>query len=143
MLGSFGETRLKTCRTICITALIATLVLATACKKKPAADLEADGQLKLTLAVSPERPRMSRPATLRVHVTDPTSNPVMDAVVTGTMTMKIMDMPPVPLTFTSVGNGFYETTMNKLDMSGPWGIKVVAKQGGTQSTENFEVTVFE
>jgi nitrogen fixation protein FixH len=143
MLGSFGETRLMTCRRICITALIATLVLATACKKKPAAGSEADGNLKLTLAVSPERPRMSRPATLRVHVTDPTSNPVTDAVVTGTMTMKIMDMPPVPLTFTSVGNGFYETTLNKFDMSGPWGVVVVAKQGGAQSTENFDVTVFE
>ena len=66
-----------------------------------------------------------------------------DAVVTGTMTMKIMDMPPVPLTFTSVGNGFYETTMNKLDMSGPWGIVVVAKRAQQRSTENFDVTVFE
>ncbi len=143
MLGSLGENRLKTRRTICIAALLATLILSTACKKKPAAGSEADGQLKLTLAVSPERPRMSQPATLRVHVTDPTSNPVTDAVVTGTMTMKIMDMPPVPLTFTSVGNGFYETTMNKLDMSGPWGIVVVAKQGGAVSTENFDVTVFD
>lgn len=134
---------MKTCRTICIAALIATLVLATACKKKPAAGSEADGDLKLTLAVSPDHPRMSRPTTLRVHVTDPTSNPVTDAVVTGTMTMKIMDMPPVPLTFTSVGNGFYEVTMNKLDMSGPWGVVVVAKQGGAQSTENFDITVFE
>ena len=134
---------MKTCRTICVTALMATLVLATACKKKPAAAAEADGQLKLTLAVSPEHPRMSRPATLRVHVTDPTTNPVTDAVVTGTMTMKIMDMPPVQLTFTSVGNGFYETTMNKLDMSGPWGIVVVAKQGAAVSTENFDVTVFD
>lgn len=143
MLGSLRESRLKTCRTICVAALLATLVLATACKKKSAAGSEADGQLKLTLAVSPERPRMSKPATLRVHVTDPTSNPVTDAVVTGTMTMKIMDMPPVQLTFTSVGNGFYETTMNKLDMSGPWGIVVVAKQGGAVSTENFDVTVMD
>lgn len=123
--------------------MIATLVLAAACKKKPAAAVEGDGQLKLTLAVSPERPRMSKPATFRVHVTDPTSNPVTDAVVTGTMTMKIMDMPPVPLTFTSVGNGFYETTVNTLDMSGPWGVTVVAKQNGTESNETFDVTVLD
>ena len=134
---------MKTCRVICIATVIATLVFATACKKKPAAASEADGQLKLTLAVTPEHPRMSKPATLRVHVTDPTSNPVMDAAVTGTMTMKIMDMPPVPLTFQSVGNGFYEVTVNKLDMSGPWGIKVVAKEGGAESTEDFDVTVLD
>lgn len=134
---------MKTYRTIYISALIATLVLSTACKKKSAAGSEADGQLKLTLTVSPEHPRMSMPATLRVHVTDPTTNPVTDAVVTGTLTMKIMDMPPVPLTFTSVGNGFYETTVTKLDMSGPWGVAVVAKQGGAESNETFDVTVLD
>ena len=134
---------MKICRTICVAALIATLALSAACKKKSATGSEADGQLKLTLAVSPEHPRMSMPATLRVHVTDPTANPVTDAVVTGTLTMKIMDMPPVPVTFTSVGNGFYETTVTKLDMSGPWGVTVVAKEGGAESNETFDVTVLD
>lgn len=143
MLGSPGENRLKNFRTLCLIALIAAVVLAAACKKKPPADTEGDGQLKLTLAFSPQPPRMSKPTILRVHVTNATSDPVTDAVVTGTMTMKLMDMPPIPLTFTSVGNGFYEITVNNIDMSGPWGVVVVAKEGGTKTSEDFDVTVME
>ena len=143
MLGSPGENRLKTLRILFLIALIAVVVVAAACKKKPPADSEGDGQLKLTLAFSPQPPRMSRPTTLRVHVTNSTSDPVTDAVVTGTMTMKLMDMPPVQLAFSSVGNGFYETTVSNIDMSGPWGVVLVAKQAGTKTSEDFDVTVME
>jgi len=59
------------------------------------------------------------------------------------LTMKLMDMPPVKLTFEPKGNGYYEATVKSIEMSGPWGVVVEAKQGSIDTKENFDLMVNE
>jgi nitrogen fixation protein FixH len=132
---------LKTYRTICIVVLLAAATVSVGCKKKPAP--VSDAQLLISLGTDPARPRMVGPTTFRVHVTDEVQNPVSDAQVTAALTMKLMDMPPVKLTFEPKGNGYYEATVRKIEMSGPWGVVVEAKQGSIDSKEDFDLMVNE
>ena len=99
--------------------------------------------LRLTLVVSPDHPRMTKPITLTVHVASAQSQPVTDANVTGELTMKLMDMGTTKLTFAPKGNGDYEAQVKSVDMSGPWNLAVDAKQGSAEAKQTFDVNVFD
>jgi nitrogen fixation protein FixH len=132
---------LKTYRTICIVVLIAVATLSVGCKKKAAP--ESYAELLISLGTDPARPRMVGPTTFRVHVTDEVQHPVSNAQVTAALTMKLMDMPPVKLSFEPKGNGYYEVTVKSIEMSGPWGVVVEAKQGNIDSKKDFDLMVNE
>jgi nitrogen fixation protein FixH len=98
---------------------------------------------KIDLAVSPEHPSMTKPITFTVHLADPNGHPVPDAQLDGALSMKLMDMGTTRLTFTSKGNGEYQTTANSVDMSGPWSLAIEATQGTNHVLKSFDVTVYD
>ncbi len=114
------------------------------CSKKQAAENPAaSGPLHIAFAASPDHPSMTKPMTFQVHLEDGGGRAVNDAQVNGALTMKLMDMGTTQVAFTSKGNGDYEGSVKSLDMSGPWTIEVNAKQGGTESKQSFDFTVFD
>jgi nitrogen fixation protein FixH len=121
---------------VCI--LIAIAFLSPSCGRK--AD-GAAGPLHLQLAVSPDHPSMTKPIMFRVHVTGANGEPVTNADVSGALTMKIMDMGTTQLKFTPKGGGEYETSSKSLDMSGPWGLVITAKEGVATAKQSFDVNV--
>lgn len=118
--------------------LIAIASLSPACSRKAGG---ASGPLHLDLATSPDHPSMTKPVTFKVHVTAANGQPVSDAEVNGELTMKIMDMGTTQLKFTPKGSGDYEASAKSLDMSGPWGLVITAKQGGATAKQSFDVNV--
>jgi nitrogen fixation protein FixH len=97
----------------------------------------------LVLTVAPDHPRMVRPATFTLHITDSAGNPVENAQVTASLNMTLMDMGKTALKFQSKGNGVYEVTVPSFDMSGPWKIAVEAVQNRIHAHKVFPVTVFD
>lgn len=98
---------------------------------------------KLDLKVSPERPRMVRPATLTVHIVDSAGKPVENAEVTGSLNMMLMDMGKNEVKFESKGNGDYEAEVPGFDMSGPWSLVIEAVKGDARAGKAFQVNVFD
>jgi nitrogen fixation protein FixH len=84
---------------------------------------------------------MTKPIVFDVHVENPQGQPVNDAQVTGSLSMKLMDMGATPLTFTPKGDGDYEALVKDADMSGPWSLVVKASQGRANVEQSFDVTV--
>jgi YtkA-like protein len=130
---------LKIARYLVITLSLAMATLAVACHNSP----PSSGALRLTLVVSPEHPRMTKPITLHVRLADAKGRPVSDAHVDGELTMKVMDMGVTKLTFTPKGNGDYEASVKSIDMSGPWKVDVTAKQGSAEKKQAFDVNVLD
>jgi hypothetical protein len=97
----------------------------------------------MDLKVSPDHPRMVRPLTFTLHITDDHAQPVNDAEVNGALTMKLMDMGTTQLKFAPKGNGDYEAAMKSMDMSGPWNLAVDASQGPVHARKSFEFTVYD
>jgi nitrogen fixation protein FixH len=97
--------------------------------------------LRLDLTVSPEHASMTKPITFDVHVDDLKGHAVNDARVSGTLTMKLMDMGATQLTFEPKGSGNYQASVKGLDMSGPWDLTVSATHGGDNVKQSFDVTV--
>jgi hypothetical protein len=97
----------------------------------------------IELKVSPDHPRMVKPMTFTLHITDEHARPVADAEVNGALTMKEMDMGTTQLKFAPKGNGDYEASMKSMDMSGPWNLAVDASQGPVHATKSFEFTVYD
>ena len=124
---------MKTRWPISLCAVLTILTLLAACHKN-------DGPLHMVLTVSPDHPRMTRPITFTVHVTE-NGQPVTNAEVVGTITMKSMDMGKTELKFTAKGNGDYEASLKGMDMSGEWNLAVDATQGGVHTKKNFDFTV--
>ncbi len=132
---------MKTSRQLSLVCtLIAVTLLSFACSRKVGG---AAGPLHLDLAVSPDHPSMTKPITFQVHVGGANGQPVNDAEVNGALTMKIMDMGTTQLKFTSKGSGNYEAQVKSLDMSGPWGVVITAKQGDATAKQSFDVNVFD
>jgi hypothetical protein len=86
---------------------------------------------------------MTKPITFQVHVTGANGQPATDAEVNGALTMKIMDMGTIHLKFVSKGNGDYQASVKSLDMSGPWGVVITARQGDANAKQSFDVNVFD
>ena len=97
----------------------------------------------IDLKVSPDHPRMVKPLTFTLHITDDHAQPVSDAEVNGAVTMKTMDMGTTHLKFAPKGNGDYEASVKGVDMSGPWNLAVDASQGAVHAKKNFEITVYD
>jgi hypothetical protein len=98
---------------------------------------------RIDLKISPDHPRMVKPLTFTLHITDDHMQPVSDAEVNGAVTMKAMDMGTTRLKFAPQGNGDYEASMKSVDMSGPWNLAVDASLGAVHAKKNFEVTVYD
>jgi hypothetical protein len=98
---------------------------------------------RIDLKVSPDHPRMVKPMTFTLHITDDHAQPVNDAEVNGALTMKLMDMGTTQLKFAPKGNGDYEAAMKSMDMSGPWNLAVDASQGPVHARKSFEFTVYD
>jgi nitrogen fixation protein FixH len=96
---------------------------------------------QMDLKISPDHPRMVRPLTFMLHITDEQGKPVNDAAVSGAITMKEMDMGTTQLKFTPMGNGEYEASMKSMDMSGTWNLAVEAAGGTVHTKKSFEFTV--
>ena len=97
----------------------------------------------MDLKVSPDHPRMVKPMTFTLHITDEHAQPVNAAEVNGALTMKLMDMGTTQLKFAPKGNGDYEAAMPSMDMSGPWNLAVDASQGPVHAKKSFEFTVYD
>ena len=110
-----------------------TFALLSACAKK--------NSLHIDLTISPNPPRMIKPVTFTLHITGADGQAVTNADVTGTLTMKAMDMGKTELTFSSKGNGDYEASMKEMDMSGEWHLAVDAAQGLSHTKKAFDFTV--
>jgi nitrogen fixation protein FixH len=137
-------------------ALILTLASLPACTHKP--DDQPNGQASavmspasgdavngwhIALKVTPDKPSMTKPIIFLLHVTDAHDQPVNDAEVNGSLTMKSMDMGTVALKFAPEGAGDYEATIPGVDMSGPWNLAVEASRGSTHVKTNLDVTVYD
>jgi hypothetical protein len=101
------------------------------------------GPWHMALKVSPDHPRMVRPLTFTLHITDDHAQPVNDAEVNGVLTMKDMGMGTTQVKFAPKGNGNYEAAMTSMDMSGPWNLAVDASQGPVHAKKSFEFTVYD
>jgi nitrogen fixation protein FixH len=116
-------------------------------KKPPAPSITASGESvsgwTLALSVVPDRPRMVRPATFTVHVTDAAGMPVENALVVGSMNMTLMDMGKTELKFESTAHGEYKATVKSFDMSGPWELAVEASRAPDRSGKKFAFVVGE
>jgi hypothetical protein len=115
-------------------------------KQQPAASSSASieaGPWHMDLKISPDHPRMVRPLTFTLHITDDHAQPVTGAEVNGALTMKEMDMGTTQVKFAPKGNGDYEAAMKSMDMSGPWNLAVDASQGPIHATKSFEFTVYD
>ena len=97
----------------------------------------------MDLKVSPDHPRMFKPITFTLHITDDHAQPVNDAEVNGALTMKEMNMGTTQVKFVPKGNGDYEAAMTSTDMSGPWNLAVDASQGPVHAKKSFEFTVYD
>jgi YtkA-like len=135
-------------------ALVVVILAAVGCSKKspPALATEQPSAAttdtlpsgwKLELKVTPDRPRMVRPATFTVHITDSVGKPVENAQLTGSLNMTLMDMGKTAVKFEPKGNGDYEATVPSFDMSGPWELTVDAAQGTLRAHKIFPVTVLD
>jgi nitrogen fixation protein FixH len=98
---------------------------------------------RMELKISPDHPSMTKPITFEVHIADQRGQPVSDAQVSGTLTMKVMDMGTTALKFSPKGSGNYEASMKSVDMSGPWNLAVDVANGTAHAKKNFDVTVFD
>ncbi|MGA3055252.1 MAG: FixH family protein [Candidatus Korobacteraceae bacterium] len=101
------------------------------------------GPWHMDLKVSPDHPRMVKPLTLTLHITDDHAQPANDAEVNGALRMKEMDMGTTQIKFAPKGNGDYEAAMTSMDMSGPWNLAVEASQGPVHAKKSFEFTVYD
>lgn len=97
----------------------------------------------MDLKVSPDHPRMVRPLTFTLHITDEHAQPVTGAEVNGALTMKEMNMGTTQIKFAPTGNGDYEAAMKSMDMSGPWNLAVDASQGPIHAKKSFGFTVYD
>jgi nitrogen fixation protein FixH len=130
-----------------VSALVLVATALTGCGKSPAPSTSASDDTAagwtLVLTVAPEHPRMVRPASFSLRITDSADKPVENAQVTGSLNMTLMDMGKTALKFQSKGNGVYEVTVPSFDMSGPWEIAVDAVQNRIHGHKVFPVTVFD
>ena len=118
--------------------------LASGCSKSvPAAPTASNSGWKLDLKVAPDHPRMVRPVTFTVHITDSAGKPVENAQLTGSLNMTLMDMGKTPVKFGPKGNGDYEAIVPSFDMSGPWELTVDATRGTLHADKIFPVTVID
>jgi nitrogen fixation protein FixH len=97
----------------------------------------------MDLKVSPDHPRMVKPLTFTLHITDEHAQPVNDAEVNGALTMKEMNMGTTQVKFAPKGNGDYEAAIKSMDMSGAWDLAVNASQGPIHAKKSFEFTVYD
>jgi hypothetical protein len=97
----------------------------------------------MDLEVSPDHPRMVKPMTFTLHITDEHAQPVNAAEVNGALTMKLMDIGTTQIKFAPKGNGDYEAAMPSMDMSGAWNLAVDASQGPVHAKKSFEFTVYD
>jgi hypothetical protein len=98
---------------------------------------------RMELKISPDHPRMVRPFTFTLHITDERAQPVNTAEVNGALRMKDMDMGATQVKFAPKGNGDYEASMTSMDMSGLWNLAVDASQGPIHAKKSFEFTVYD
>jgi hypothetical protein len=142
-------------RILLYAAVAAGLALMLGCGKKAAeqaagsqaaaspSPVDSVGPFRLQLKISPDHPSMTKPVTFLLHVADERGQAVNGAQVSGSLTMKLMDMGATPLQFSPQGNGDYEASMKDLDMSGPWNLAVDVGNGTGHAKKNFDVTVFD
>ena len=97
----------------------------------------------MDLKVSPDHPRMVKPLTFTLHITDDHAQPINGAEVNGALTMKEMNMGTTQVKFVPKGNGDYEAAMKSMDMSGPWNLAVDASHGQVRAKKSFAFTVYD
>jgi hypothetical protein len=141
-------------RTLCA-AIAAGLMLTLGCGKKASEQPMAQSQAaasspvdsaspwRMELKVSPDHPSMTKPITFQFHLVDQNGQPINDAQVNGSLTMKVMDMGATALKFTTKGNGNYEASIKGIDMSGPWNLAIDVGSGTVHAKKNFDVTVYD
>jgi nitrogen fixation protein FixH len=109
-------------------------------KQSPTVSLSA---WQLELKVEPDHPRMVRPATFTLHISDASGYPIEAAQVTGSLNMTLMDMGKTEVKFERKGHGDYQATVKSFDMSGPWEIAIDAVDGATKAHKRFQFTVLD
>ncbi len=98
---------------------------------------------RMQLKISPDHPSMTKPISFQLHLADQNGQPLNDAQVNGSLTMKVMDMGTTQLKFSPQGNGDYEASIKSIEMSGPWNLAVDVGSGAVHAQKNFDVNVFE
>lgn len=122
-----GATTRSICRSrrVGVSALVLVAIALTNCSKSAAPSTSASDDTAagwtFVFAVAPDHPRMVRPATFTLHITDSAGKPVENAQVTGSLNMTLMDMGKSAVKVQSKGNGVYEVTVPSFDMSGSMG----------------------
>ena len=99
--------------------------------------------LAVELKLVPEHPRMVAPITFTVHVADVKGRPIDNAQVSGSLSMKTMDMGKNELSFQPKGDGNYEASRKEMDMSGPWDLNLEVSQGSPRTVKTFEIVIYE
>ncbi len=132
--------------------LLIVLVFSNACARKDAASptshdsettSKAAGPLQMQLTISPSHPRMIKPVSFALHISEPSGHSLDNLTVAGRLTMPAMNMPPTELTFEPKGDGNYEVHLKDMDMSGPWTLTVDASGEHGRLTKSFEFVVGE
>jgi hypothetical protein len=85
-------------------------------------------------------PRIVKPTSFRVRLTDLSGKPVSSAKVEVSLVMKLMDMGKNEFPLAGKGGGDYEGS-GTFSMSGPWNVVVTASAGGKIGEQKFEVVV--
>lgn len=99
--------------------------------------------LNITLAIAPEHPRMIKPTTFTLHVTDPAGKISQGLAITGHLTMRDMNMGETQITLVPKGGGDYQASVKEMDMSGPWTLTVKASSEEGRMQKSFDFVVEE
>jgi nitrogen fixation protein FixH len=135
-------------RRIGVSALVLVVLAVAGCSRKnpvppTAPSDDAASGWTLVLTVAPDHPRMVRPATLLLRITDNSGKPIENARLTASLNITLMDMGKTELKFEPKDNGEYVAAVRSFDMSGPWELTVDAARGRMHAHKVFPVTVFD
>ncbi len=138
-------------RNFLLVIFIAVLTITIGCNRKATNRAEASSEANASttspwnfaLTIAPDHPRMVKPTTFTVHVTDASGKPADNLNLAGSLAMVAMNMGDTHVTFQGKGNGNYEASVKELDMSGPWTLTLDASQGTLHAQKSFDFVVGE
>lgn len=118
------------------------LVLLTGCSPHPSAAPAPlqNSPLKITLQLTPPKPRQLDPILLTVYVKDLRGRPVSAAVMQTNLAMPSMDMGRNSVVMNAVEPGTYGGT-GRFTMAGSWQVTVCAVSGKDRVSQSFPVDV--
>jgi len=102
--------------------------------------MQAVGNLKVSLALSPYPPVGFQSSNFEVTLTDENDQAVTDATVNLDLTMPDMWMPPNALAAQHTGQGVYRGS-GRFTMRGLWRIEIILQRGDKKLSAFFEVNL--